>query len=48
VAFVSSDTQNATSLGPSCVQQLAFLGQALTEKLFNTPAPAENEDCLYL
>ncbi|KAF8504327.1 Carboxylesterase [Russula emetica] len=48
VAFISSDTQNATSLGPSCVQQFAFKGHALTEELFNTPAPAENEDCLYL
>ncbi|KAI0278328.1 Carboxylesterase [Russula aff. rugulosa BPL654] len=48
VAFVSSDTQNATSIGPSCVQQFPFQGQAFIEELFNTPAPAENEDCLYL
>ena len=48
MAFVSSDTQNATSLGPSCVQQIPFQGQALIEELYNTPAPAENEDCLYL
>ncbi|KAI0275867.1 Alpha/Beta hydrolase protein [Russula aff. rugulosa BPL654] len=48
VAFVSSDTQNATSIGPSCVQQFPFQAQALVEGLFNTPAPAENEDCLYL
>ncbi|KAN0126023.1 carboxylic ester hydrolase [Russula decolorans] len=48
VKFVSSETHIATSLGPSCVQQFPFQGQALAEELYNTPAPAENEDCLYL
>ncbi|KAI0278329.1 Alpha/Beta hydrolase protein [Russula aff. rugulosa BPL654] len=47
VAFVSSDTQNATSIGPSCVQQFLFKGK-LHRGTINTPAPAENEDCLYL
>ncbi|KAF8493264.1 Alpha/Beta hydrolase protein [Russula emetica] len=48
VAFVSSDIQNATSVGPSCVQQFSVQGQAFVEDLYNTPVPAENEDCLYL
>ncbi|KAI0251022.1 Alpha/Beta hydrolase protein [Lactifluus subvellereus] len=48
VAFVSSDAWNATSFGPSCVQQIQFQGQALTEQLYDTPAPTEDEDCLFL
>ncbi|KAH9991972.1 Alpha/Beta hydrolase protein [Russula compacta] len=44
--FVSSDAQNTTSLGPSCVQQIPFQGQALVDELYNTPAPPEDEDCL--
>jgi len=48
VAFVSSDIHSAISLGPSCVQQFSFEGQAIAEELYNTPAPPENEDCLFL
>lgn len=50
VPFVSSATQQATVLSPSCVQQFAFATANLTEFLFNNPQdpPAENEDCLFL
>ncbi|KAI0300093.1 Carboxylesterase [Multifurca ochricompacta] len=48
VTFLSSDIQNATSLGPSCVQQFPFQGQALIEQLYNPHAPPEDEDCLFL
>ncbi|KAH9994629.1 Alpha/Beta hydrolase protein [Russula vinacea] len=48
VPFVSSETQNANSLGPSCVQQIPYERQALFEELHNTPAVPENEDCLFL
>ncbi|KAI0288311.1 Alpha/Beta hydrolase protein [Russula brevipes] len=48
VPFVSSETQNATSLGPSCVQQFLFIAQAITQPIYNTPAPPESEDCLFL
>ncbi|KAJ7868620.1 Alpha/Beta hydrolase protein [Mycena olivaceomarginata] len=46
VAFTSTAPQNATALGPACVQQFPFA--AINEKLFNTPAPPESEDCLFL
>ncbi|KAJ7794535.1 Alpha/Beta hydrolase protein, partial [Mycena olivaceomarginata] len=49
VPFVSAEPQNATILGPSCLQQFAFATSAFTEFLFNDPTPAsENEDCLFL
>ncbi|KAF9067069.1 Carboxylesterase [Rhodocollybia butyracea] len=50
VAFVSNATQNATVLGPSCVQQFAFATATLIEPLFNNPEdpPDEDEDCLFL
>ncbi|KAH9971639.1 Alpha/Beta hydrolase protein, partial [Russula compacta] len=48
VPFESSDVQNATSLGPSCVQQFAFQIQALSQLLYSTPPPPEDEDCLFL
>ncbi|KAJ6470266.1 para-nitrobenzyl esterase [Mycena vitilis] len=46
VPFTSKAPQNATSLGPSCVQQFPFA--SIDESLFNTPPPPENEDCLFL
>ncbi|KAJ7863795.1 Alpha/Beta hydrolase protein [Mycena olivaceomarginata] len=48
VAFTSTASQNATALGPACVQQFPFAVAAINEKLFNTPAPPESEDCLFL
>ncbi|KAJ7139650.1 Alpha/Beta hydrolase protein [Mycena epipterygia] len=50
VPFVSTAAQNATSLGPACLQQFAFASSALDQFLFNNPAdpPVENEDCLFL
>jgi carboxylesterase type B len=48
IAFHSSQIQNATSLGPACIQQIPFEKQTLIEKIYNTPAPPENEDCLFL
>ncbi|KAJ7492897.1 Alpha/Beta hydrolase protein [Mycena latifolia] len=48
VPFISASVQNATSLGPSCVQQFPFVGSALYQFLFNVPAPPEDEDCLFL
>ncbi|KAK7059761.1 carboxylic ester hydrolase [Favolaschia claudopus] len=48
VAFTSSAAQNATTLGPSCVQQFPFAVAAINQRLFNTPPPPENEDCLFL
>ncbi|KAJ7235088.1 Alpha/Beta hydrolase protein [Mycena haematopus] len=48
VAFTSTAPQNATTQGPACVQQFPFSVAAINEKLFNTPAPPESEDCLFL
>ncbi|KAJ7736560.1 carboxylesterase [Mycena maculata] len=49
VPFVSNQTQNATVLPPSCLQQFPFATSAFTQFLFNDPPPAsENEDCLFL
>ncbi|KAJ7714514.1 Carboxylesterase [Mycena metata] len=48
VAFTSTASQNATSFGPACVQQFPFAVAAINEQLFNTPPPAESEDCLFL
>ncbi|KAF8201290.1 Carboxylesterase [Mycena galopus ATCC 62051] len=49
VAFLSSKPQNATVLGPSCLQQFAFASSAFSQYLFNDPPPAsEDEDCLFL
>ncbi|KAJ6579815.1 Carboxylesterase family-domain-containing protein [Mycena sp. CBHHK59/15] len=48
VPFVSAENQNATVLGPSCLQQFRFVGSAFTQALFNNPPPAsEDEDCLF-
>ncbi|KAF9074673.1 Alpha/Beta hydrolase protein [Rhodocollybia butyracea] len=48
--FFSNTTQNATAVGPACVQQFAFATASLIEPLFNNPLnpPAEDEDCLFL
>ncbi|KAJ7139656.1 Alpha/Beta hydrolase protein [Mycena epipterygia] len=45
VPFLSTAPQNATKLGPACVQQFPFAVAALNEKLFNNPAdpPAEKQ-----
>ncbi|KAJ6510649.1 Carboxylesterase [Mycena sanguinolenta] len=48
VAFTSTASQDATALGPACVQQFPFAVAAINEKLFNTPPPPEDEDCLFL
>ncbi|KAJ7630565.1 Alpha/Beta hydrolase protein [Roridomyces roridus] len=48
VAFTSNATQTANTLPPSCIQQFPFAGAALNELIFNTPAPPESEDCLFL
>ncbi|KAF7348511.1 Carboxylic ester hydrolase [Mycena venus] len=52
VPFTSTTLQNATQLGPACVQQFPFgpPSGALAEFLFNNPAdpPRESEDCLFL
>ena len=43
-------TINATAWSPACIQQFLYpqSSQEFTELLFNNPAPAESEDCLYL
>ncbi|KAJ7255363.1 Alpha/Beta hydrolase protein [Mycena rebaudengoi] len=41
-------SQNATTMGPACVQQFPFAVAAHNIELFNTPAPPEGEDCLFL
>ncbi|KAJ7645654.1 Alpha/Beta hydrolase protein [Mycena polygramma] len=46
--FTSTAPQNATSLGPSCVQQFPFAVATINQELFNTPPPPEDEDCLFL
>ncbi|KAJ7817835.1 carboxylesterase [Mycena olivaceomarginata] len=50
VPFISTRIQNATNLGPSCLQQFPFASSALDRFLFNNPSdpPPENEDCLFL
>ncbi|KAL0577491.1 hypothetical protein V5O48_004476, partial [Marasmius crinis-equi] len=46
--FLSTGAQDATKLGPSCIQQFAFATANLSEFLFNNPPPPEDEDCLFL
>ncbi|KAF7360629.1 Carboxylic ester hydrolase [Mycena venus] len=49
VPFVSTGVHSATILGPACVQQFPFAMREITQFLYNSPAPAsENEDCLFL
>ncbi|KAJ6493918.1 Carboxylesterase [Mycena vitilis] len=48
VPFTSTAPQNATSMGPACVQQFEFSVAAVNEGLFNTPPAPESEDCLFL
>ncbi|KAF7361464.1 Carboxylic ester hydrolase [Mycena sanguinolenta] len=48
VAFTSTASQDASVLGPACVQQFPFVGAAINEKIFNTPPAPEDEDCLFL
>ncbi|KAJ7293795.1 carboxylesterase [Mycena rebaudengoi] len=48
VPFISTSLKNASTLGPSCVQQFPFASSALDQFLFNNPPPPENEDCLFL
>jgi carboxylesterase type B len=45
VPFIYSGIQNATSLGPSCFQQVPSSEQAIFDVL---PVVPENEDCLFL
>ncbi|KAJ4354284.1 uncharacterized protein N0V89_006018 [Didymosphaeria variabile] len=42
--------RNTSSRKPACIQEFAFTQPVLnlTLSLFNTPAPEESEDCLYL
>jgi carboxylesterase type B len=47
VPFISSNPQNATVFGPSCVQQFPFDAPSL-RSLLNSPPPPESEDCLFL
>ncbi|KAJ7664494.1 Alpha/Beta hydrolase protein [Mycena polygramma] len=44
VPFTSTAPQNATRMGPACVQQVS----GVNEELFNTPPGPESEDCLFL
>lgn len=46
--LISTEIRNATSFGPSCIQQFIFATQAFIEGLFNTPPLPESEDCLFL
>ncbi|CAO2647395.1 Nn.00g083170.m01.CDS01 [Neocucurbitaria sp. VM-36] len=41
---------NATEFKPACIQQFRYpeASYNLTRRIFNTPAPEESEDCLYL
>ncbi|THZ89003.1 alpha/beta-hydrolase [Aureobasidium pullulans] len=41
---------NATAWKPACIQQFTYpvSSQQFTESVFNSPAPVESEDCLYL
>jgi len=41
---------NATAWSPACIQQFVYpkASQEFVEHVFNNPAPAESEDCLYL
>ncbi|KAJ7676788.1 Alpha/Beta hydrolase protein [Mycena polygramma] len=48
VPFTSTAAQNATSMGPACVQQFDFSVAAINEELSNTPPAPESEDCLFL
>ncbi|KAK7046997.1 carboxylic ester hydrolase [Favolaschia claudopus] len=48
VAFTSHVNHNATTMGPSCVQQFTFARAAINQPIFNTPPPPEDEDCLFL
>ncbi|KAJ7271070.1 Carboxylesterase [Mycena rebaudengoi] len=48
VPFVSTRLQNASGLGPSCVQQFSFASSDFVQSLFNNPPPPENEDCLFI
>ncbi|KAJ6574674.1 Carboxylesterase [Mycena capillaripes] len=51
VPFISAGLQNATTLGPSCLQQFPFASSAFDQAVFNNPGgppPPESEDCLFL
>ncbi|KAH9960621.1 Carboxylesterase family-domain-containing protein, partial [Russula dissimulans] len=48
VTFVSSGIQNATSLGPSCIQQIPSEIRVLLVGVYNASVSSENEDCLFL
>ncbi|KAL0571082.1 hypothetical protein V5O48_010873 [Marasmius crinis-equi] len=48
IAFLSTATQDATKLGPSCIQQFAFATANFSRAIFNNPPPPEDEDCLFL
>ncbi|KAK1216288.1 hypothetical protein PQX77_021097 [Marasmius sp. AFHP31] len=46
--FTSTAAQDATKLGPSCIQQFAFATANFSRAIFNNPPPPEAEDCLLL
>jgi carboxylesterase type B len=47
--FLSQEILNATALSPSCLQQIPFAFQNLSNQLSNTTSPTgESEDCLFL
>ncbi|KAJ7862967.1 Alpha/Beta hydrolase protein [Mycena leptocephala] len=46
VAFNSTESQNATTLGPTCIQQFPFAVAAISEKLLNVWAPASTGQAL--
>ncbi|KAJ7742573.1 Alpha/Beta hydrolase protein, partial [Mycena metata] len=53
VPFLSAGLQNATTLGPACLQQFAFASANVSRFLFDTggghfPPPPESEDCHFL
>ncbi|KAF2184769.1 alpha/beta-hydrolase [Zopfia rhizophila CBS 207.26] len=45
-----SQPLNTTALKPACIQQFKYpeAYRNVTQEIFNTPAPEESEDCLYL
>ncbi|KAF9257232.1 alpha/beta-hydrolase [Marasmius fiardii PR-910] len=48
IPFASSGDQDATKLGPSCIQQFQGATGNLTKEIFNNPPPPETEDCPFL
>ncbi|KAF7327826.1 Carboxylic ester hydrolase [Mycena kentingensis (nom. inval.)] len=50
VEFTSSDAQNATAFGATCIQMFHASGAELDQSIYNNPSnpPTEDEDCLFL